>query len=317
MLDVLSLTSVLFVVMALGYAAVRFGLFTPDQMGVLGRYVVSFALPALIFRAISQRDLAELLNAGYLGAYLIGSLGVFAFGYALSRAALACDSVGSTFNAMGMSCANSGFIGYPLLLMALPQTASTALALTMVVENIVMLPLVLVMAERSRGGDATGAELARKTARRVLLNPIAIAVLAGLAVSLSGLQLPRVIAEPVNLVAASSAAVSLVVIGGTLSGLKAGVLDPRVLPVVAGKLLLHPFAVWLALLAMAATGHGVGDRDLFAAAIVIACVPAMTVYPIFARSYGAGEEAALALLVMTAVSFVTITAVLWLLGLGG
>jgi hypothetical protein len=37
----------------------------------------------------------------------------------------------SIFQSMGMSCSNSGYVGYPILLVAMPAIASTALALHM------------------------------------------------------------------------------------------------------------------------------------------------------------------------------------------
>ena len=52
-------------------------------------------------------------------------------------------------------------------------------------------------------------------------------------------------------------ALSLVVIGGTLSGLTFRILDLRWLPVVIGKLLIHPLVVALSLMAAAAAGYAV------------------------------------------------------------
>ena len=45
------------------------------------------ALPALIFRAVTARDLAEVIDPPYLAAYLGGSLLSLGLGYGLSRRA--------------------------------------------------------------------------------------------------------------------------------------------------------------------------------------------------------------------------------------
>jgi hypothetical protein len=129
MLEVISITSVVFVVIALGYVSVKTSAFSEIDMETFGKYVVNFALPALIFQAVSEHDVREILNIGYLSAYLGGSLLIFAGGYAWSRRVSGLTPLASTFQSMGMSCANSGFIGYPILLMAMPPIASTALAL--------------------------------------------------------------------------------------------------------------------------------------------------------------------------------------------
>lgn len=317
MAGILSITGVIFIVIATGYATVRFGVFSEREMATLGKFVVNLALPALIFRAVSASPPSAIANPGYLGAVLSGSLAVFALGYFWSRLLAGGSAQASTFRAMGMSCANSGFIGYPLLLMALPEVASTALALNMIVENLVLLPLVLVLAERAQGaarGEARGAALAGQILRRLARNPILIALVLGLAVSTLRIGLPPVLARPVEIFAGASAALSLAVIGGTLAALPLRGLDARALApvaaVVAGKLVLHPAAIALGLAVMAAAGFGVVDADLAAAAVIIAATPVMAVYPILAQLYGEARDASLAMFVMTLVSFFSITAVL-------
>lgn len=309
-LDILSITGVIFVLIGTGYVSVRLGVFSSAEMGTLGKFVVNLALPALIFRAVSSRPVGEIANAGYLAALLGGSLAVFVLGYLWSRGISGETPLASTFRAMGMSCANSGFVGYPVLLMALPSVASTALAMNMIVENLVMIPLVLAMAERTRGASAAGGRLAVEITGRLARNPIMIALALGILVSVSGLPMPMVIERPVDVLATASAPLSLAVIGGTLAALPLRSLDASVLPVVVGKLLLHPLAVGLGLVVMSALGLGVGDERLAAAAVVMSAMPAMGIYPILAQRFGEERSAALAMLAMTAFSFFTISATL-------
>ena len=238
---------------------------------------------------------------------------IFAGGYAWSRRVSGLTPMASTFQSTGMSCANSGFIGYPILLMAMPSVASTALALNMIVENLIMSPLVLVMAEHAKGGSGRDWALVGQIAGRLIRNPIVIALITGLAVSLLGLGVPGIIAKPIELLAASSAAISLVVIGGMLAGIPLRAVEAQVIPVVVCTLLLHPLAVWLGLLAVAAAGIPVADQRLADAAILMAAMPAMGIYPILAQRYRRQRTAALAMLMMTGLSFFSISAVLGLL----
>lgn len=313
MLDVVAATSVVFVLIALGYGSVRASVFSELEMGTFATYVLNFALPALIFRAVSERSLGEILDLGYLGAYLAASLVIFAGGYAWSRTVSGLAPLASTFQSMGMSCANSGFIGYPILLMAMPAVASTALALNMIIENLIMIPLVLVMAEHAKGGSGRGGALVGQIAVRLIRNPIVIALITGMAVSLLDLEVPGIIAKPVELLAASSAPISLLVIGGMLAGTPLRAADTPVIPVVVGKLLLHPLAVWLGLQAIATAGIPVADPSLTDAAILMAAMPAMGIYPILAQRYRQHRTAAVAMLMMTGLSFFSISVVLGLL----
>jgi hypothetical protein len=313
MIEVISITGVIFALIALGYVSVWTSVFSETEMETFGKYVVNFALPALIFRAVSGRDVGEILNIGYLSAYLAVSLLIFAGGYAWSRRVSGLTPLASTFQSRGMSCANSGFVGYPILLMAMPAVASTALALNMIVENLIMIPLVLVMAEHAKGGSGRDWALVGQIAGRLIRNPIVIALITGLAVSLLALGVPQIIAKPIDLLAASSAAISLVVIGGMLAGIPLRAADTQVIPVVVCKLLLHPLAVWLGLLAIAAAGIPLADQRLAHAGILMAAMPAMGIYPILAQRYRQQRIAALAMLMMTGLSFFSISAVLGLL----
>ncbi len=309
MLEILSITGVIFVLIGLGFGSVRLKVFSSADMTVLGRLVVQFALPALIFRAVSTRTLAEIAVPGYLGAMLLGSVAVFWGGYLWSRRISGQTAGGSTFSAMGMSCANSGFVGYPVLLMALPEIATTALAMNMIVENLVMIPMGLAMAEASRSNGIEGTRLVRQIAARLSRNPIVLALCAGVVVSVFHIPLPQIIFRPVDILANASAAVSLIVIGGTLAGLSLSSLTLSVAPVVIGKLLIHPAAVALSLILMATLGFPVPEH-LAAAAILMAAMPVMAIYPILAQRYGEDQTAALAMFLMTLLSFLTFSATL-------
>ena len=74
MQQILTLTTPLYLIIALGYLAVRFGVFEKAQMGVFGRFLLLVILPALVFRAIAQHPLAEVLNFHYFAVYALASL---------------------------------------------------------------------------------------------------------------------------------------------------------------------------------------------------------------------------------------------------
>lgn len=305
---VLSVTGPIFALIAFGFVLRRSGVFTPEDLRALGRYVVVLALPALIFRAVSGRDLAALFDGSYMGAYLAGSLATFGLFYALA-ARSGRGGAAATFEAMGATCANSGFFGYPILLLALPAVAERALALNMIVENVVIIPLALVLAEASRGGRAWG-----RTLRGVALNPLILALVAGLLVTFLGIAVPQPISQALELVARSSAAVSLVVVGGALVDVRRTAGSARAVWVAAGKLIVHPLTVGGAFAALWALGMQ-PDPVMVRAGVMMAAMPVMGVYPILAAQYGEGAPAAVVMLATTLGGFVTIAALLVILGL--
>lgn len=317
MLQVLSITVPIYVVMAVGWLATRGGLFERTDLRVFGKYVINIALPALLFNALSQRSVAEVLNPVFVAAYAGGSLLAMGAGLFWARRVAGKSMSASAIMAMGMSCPNSGFIGFPLVMQVFgSSTAGVGLALAMVVENFLLLPLALALADSDTGeAGATGTRGQRlraalaQSGRAVLRNPMIHGIALGFLFSVLGWRLPEPLAKAVNLFAMSTAAISLMVIGGTLVGIRARGMAGDVGVIAAGKLLLHPLAVLLMVVLLPPM-----DRELQTAVVMMAAVPMLSIYPIMAQKHGHDAMAAAAQLGTTILSFFTLTSLLWLLG---
>jgi malonate transporter and related proteins len=294
---------------ALGYVAVRFGWIQPSEVKALGRFTVVIGVPALLFRSISHQSLGALLNLDYLAVYALGSLstmGIVSFvatqarGRSLSLAGL---------QGLGASNSNSLFIGYPIAVQVLGPVAGGALALCMLVENILVIPLGLALADSSNVETRRGPlSIALSNLRSLSRNPMILAIFAGLAFSALGLHLPEVLDKSISMVASATSPMALFVIGGSLVGLKLDGLRSDLGIIVAGKLVLHPLCVcaWLLLFPP-------DEPMLCAAAVLFAAMPMMSIYPVLAHRYGQERLCSAALLAATVVSFVSISVVIALL----
>jgi hypothetical protein len=214
---------------------------------------------------------------------------------------------------MGITCSNSVFIGYPVLLLTVAPIAGVAMALNTIVENFVLIPLMLALAESGRVKSVSWYTLIGKSLLRLLRNPMIIGMLAGIVFSLLGWKLPRPLAQTVSMFAITTGALSLFFIGCTLAGLPMRGMVGKVMPVVVGKLILHPLAVFLALAVLPLLGMPALDHDLRMAAVLMAAVPMLSIYSILAQIYGQEDFSAAALLVTTIVSFFTLNGLLWVL----
>ncbi|MBV7537526.1 AEC family transporter [Duganella sp. sic0402] len=314
MLEILAITCPIYLVVLAGYAATRSGLFARTDMQVFGKFVFNLALPALIFNALAQRHISDILHPAYLLAYLFGSLLMLTLAFFTGRRVLGLSMIRSTFLAMGVSCSNSSFIGFPILMLMVAPVAGVALGLNVIVENLVMLPLLLAMAEHSRdGGGGAWHQVIRQSARRLVKNPLVISVTAGLAVSLSEVSLPQPVIRSVNLFAQASGGLSLFAIGGMLVGLSLSAGWQRVVPLVMGKLIGHPLAVLLVATSVPLLGVTPMEPQLRAAALLMAAMPMLSIYPILAQAYGEADRSATALLICMVASFFTLSGWMWLL----
>ena len=88
-------------------------------------------------------------------------------------------------------------------------------------------------------------------------------------------------------------------------------LGPQIAPIVIGKLLAHPLAVFLAVTVLSVLGMGEMEPALRMAVVLTAAMPMMGIYPTLAQAYGLEDSSAVAMLVTTATSFFTISGMLW------
>jgi predicted permease len=293
-----------FLVIAVGYVAVRRDYVPKAHVRSIGLFVVKVALPALLVRAFSQRAFGEIMDLRYLAAYTLASLAVFAGGLFWARRVRGRDLPASAMVALGMAASNSGFIGYPVAQHLLGAPAGIALALNMIVENGLILPLAFVLAERSGGGASAGAVL-RQSAKSLASNPLIIAIAVGFLLSLFSIRLPAPVMAAIDLLAMASAPAALFVIGGTLVGLRVSGMLGDLLQIVGGKLLLHPLAMLAALMLFPGM-----DPVLKMAALTFAAMPMLSIYPILGQKYRQEDMCAAALMAATALSALSIVLVL-------
>ncbi|MCQ4346260.1 AEC family transporter [Pseudomonas stutzeri] len=310
MLDILSITAPIFLLIGLGFLSVQRQLLDREQIRGIGSFVIRFALPALLIHSLATRPVEEILNAGYLLAYGLASLTAFAAGFALARWGRREGLAGAAMTGLGMSASNSGFIGYPVVVMVIGPLAALPMALCMLVESLLMVPLALSLAEAGRQRGGSPRQLALEIGRRLAGNPVLIGILVGLGLSLFELRLPPILLRPLEMMAQAAAPAALFVIGGTLHGIRPAGMLADAAPVALGKLLLHPLAVYLAF----ALAPGVA-AELKVAALLFASAPMFTVYPLLAQQYGQEERCAAALVVTTVLSFFSMSLLLALLPL--
>lgn len=316
MLEILAITGPIYIAIALGYTSVRFGLFGRDDTRVLAKFVLNFALPALLFHALAQRRLDEVLNVSYLLAYAVGSFTLMGLIVLYARWRQRKTRSSSSYFAMGMTCSNSGYMGYPIVVLTLGPVAAVVLALNMLVENLFKLPTLMAYAETDPAQDGERRSMAavlRLMAVRLLTNPMILGILAGTLVALLGWTLPAVVQRTVALFAQASGPVALFVIGGSLVGLQLRGMRSEMAQILAGKLLLHPLFVWLAVSLLPWVGMTELDPQMKTAAVLSAAMPMLGIYPLLAQRHGRGEVAAAALLATTVASFLTISGLLWLM----
>lgn len=312
MTDVLSITAPIFIIIGFGYLAVKSGLMPQEGMPLLGRFVLYFTLPALIFGTLSRMQVSTVINIDFLAIYATGSLAALLIGLTLNRLLFRISLAEASVRGMGMAASNSAFIGYPVLLQVFGSAPTQPFTMALMVENILILPLALILIEYSKHDAANGESMFnvwRRIISRILRSPLIIAIIAGLVCSGLELPVPDTLDRSLEMLAMASVGTALFVIGGSLVGTRISDDLGGTGLVAAGKLLLHPLLMFLLVMVWRDF-----DPQLEKAVILAAAMPMLSVFPIIGGGYGYGRQCASMLLVTTALSFITLTLILALLG---
>jgi malonate transporter and related proteins len=303
MLAVLLQTLPFFALIALGYGAGRTGFFTPVATGYLTKFVFYFALSAMLFRFSANLTLAEVLDWRLIGAYLAGTTATYLLATAVAfarRLPLEQAAVEAQVAAIG----NTGFLGIPMLTLLLGPQATGPIMMVLAVDLIVFSSLIVILITGSRDGRVSPAVLGT-VGLGLLKNPMIVSIAAGFAWSATTLPLPAPVNDFLSLLGAAATPGALFAIGASLATKSAERLRVA-LWLSWCKLAVHPAAVALFALVLI-------PLDPFAAGVIIAAAAlpvAGNVY-ILAQHYGvAPQRVSASILVSTAASIVTVTAVI-------
>ena len=305
MFQILLTTLPIYLMILVGFVAVRWHYVAATHIGALSLFALKICLPALIVFAVALPHGETGLNPAFFAAYLLGSLATLLLGYAGMRLGLHQPAADSWIFAFGMANSNSGFLGFPIASLLFGADGAVVFAMTMTIENTVIIPLATIMAGAAQHKGATLGGLMRAAGARMVRNPLLIAVAASLLWRATGLSLAAPVERAVTTLAMAASPVALFVIGGTVAHMSVGGHWRRTSGIAFGKLVVHPLLVAAALFAI----PGVPPA-LIPVGILFAAVPMLTVYPILAAPFGLEGVTSTALIVTTALSVVSVTAVL-------
>ena len=298
-----------FLVIGFGYFAVWQKWFSDSGVEALMKFTQTFAIPCLLFRAVSTLDLGQTFHFALLGSFYFGAvcgfcLGLFGARFLFKRTW--DDSV-----AIGFCClfSNSVLLGLPITERAYGTAALTANFAIIAVHAPICYGIGITIMELVRGRGSSAQELLRKVLQAIFKNALVIALGLGFFVNLLGIILPVILTDGLDLLANAALPAALFGLGGVLVRYRPEG-DLRVIfYICAISLLVHPSLVWI-------TGRyfDLSETDFRSAILTAAMAPGINAY-IFANMYGTARRvAASAVLISTALTI--LTASFWLYALG-
>ena len=183
-----SVTGPIFVILLLGVWLRRIGLITEPFIDAGSKLVFNVALPALLFISIATTDFDDAANAGLILYGLLATTVVFvALELLASRSVHPREDRGVVVQ--GAFRSNMGIVGLAYCVNAYGEAGLVAASLYLGLVTILFNILSVITLQRSlhRGGGGLG-----RMAKGIATNPLIIGIVAGLAVSWTGLPLPQI-----------------------------------------------------------------------------------------------------------------------------
>lgn len=300
MWDIFLKTLPFFMLIGLGYGAARTKFFSEEATAYLTKFVFYFALSAMLFRFSANLSLGAIFDWSFVLAYLTGTLAV----YLTATAVAMRRGIPVTEAAVEAQCAtigNVGFLGIPMLVLLLGETAIGPIMMVLAVDLIVFGSLIVILITGARDGRMSPKILVT-VAVGLIKNPMIVSISLGLLVSGFALPVPVPINEFLTLLGNAATPGALFAIGASLASKSA----ERV--AVAAwlslcKLVLHPVAVAIAALLVFNVPPAMAGVMIAAAALPVAG----NVYIIAQHYRVAPSRASAAILLSTAASIVTVS----------
>lgn len=303
MLAILLKTLPFFAVIGLGYGAGRTRFFSAEATAYLTKFVFYFALSAMLFGFAANLDLSAIFSWSFVWAYLLAS----ALVWALVGAAALMRGAGpevAVFEAHTGVIGNVGFLGIPMLALLMGKNAVGPVLMVLAVDLIVFSTVLTLVITGLRGGRV-GLGMVGGLAMGLLKNPMIVSVVLGLGWGSTGWALPVPVNEFMTMLGAAATPCALFAIGASLAGRNAERVEIAAWLSFA-KLVLHPAAVAVAALWLFPV-------EPYAAGVMIAAaaLPVAGNVFILAQHYRvAPQRVSTAILISTAVSVLTVTAVI-------
>jgi predicted permease len=302
-MEIITTLMPLFILIALGWFARRYGFLPSGFLGPANRLVFYLAVPALIFRAISKSDFTAQFQFQVLTATLVPILAVFSLAWGIGCLRWIPRPRTGPF----IQCSIHGNLGY----FALPVShyllgdegfivASILAGFVMILQN-----LSAVWALQAWGNQSGSKKVGLTAFRGIITNPVILSALGGIFFSLLPITLPGFVDRTLEMLSNFALPMALLIIGASLSF---QIQRSWIMPVLAAnalKLIILPALGFLMFRAFSL------DSSQYGPSLIILATPTATVTYVMAREMtGNGDFAASAISTSTILCVLTFT--LWL-----
>lgn len=292
-----------FLVVGAGYGAAWRGWIEDHAVEALMKFAQSYAIPCLLFLAITRIDLSAVFDPALLGSFYTGAIAGFVLGLLGARFLFGRDWEDAV--AVGFAClfSNSLLLGLPITERAYGPEALAANFAIIAVHSPACYMIGITAMEIARASGTGVLSGLGRVVKGLASNALVIGIVLGMAVNLSGATLPGMAVDALELLARAGLPTALFGLGGVLFRYRPEGDFRLIAFICALSLIVHPAVVW-------ALGSlsGLSQSQFRSAVITAAAAPGVNAY-LFASMYGRAKRVvASAVLLGTGLCVLTIWA---------
>jgi predicted permease len=301
-----------FGVILTGYLAGRLNVLGPESAAALNRFVFYFALPPALFIFTARAPVEKIFSWPFIGAFVVGALLTLLIGLIVGRFWHRHGAAKLSIAGCTAVQSNVVFMGLPLLLTAYGSDGALPTIIAALCNTLLFICGTIAVLEGIAASGSWTFRVAARVAGTVLRNPAVISPLLGIMFAMTGLPLPKVATNYLDLMAAAVGPGALFSLGLSLSDRKLMGNVGEVMWLSTLKLVVNPiltFALVTYVFAM--------DPFWSTAVIILAAMPSGANAYIIAQQYNVHVETiSSAVVVSTGISVITISLLLIWLGVG-
>ncbi|MFL9861541.1 AEC family transporter [Paraburkholderia madseniana] len=195
-----------------GFACRRRGVLGPNSASELNRFVVWLALPALLFDTMAHATWQQLYQSAFVAAFSIGCIGAFLPILAM-RMISGRHLADASVDAIAASYPNTGYIGFPLGMIAFGSASLTPTTIATILVACVLFALAIVLIEVGLQTERTPHKLGLKVLGSLARNPLIVSPIAGVLLASTHVALPQSAETFLKLLSGAASPCALVSLG--------------------------------------------------------------------------------------------------------
>lgn len=295
-----------------GFLAGRFDFLGKDAAAALNSFVFYFALPPALLVVTARAPIHQVFNWPFAAVFTGAALLTLLIAVTVGRVGFGHRFESLTVVGLTASFGNVFTMGLPLLLTAFGPEGALPAIVASLVNTFVFIAGGVAALELARAARGSKLRIPAQSLGTILRNPLVLSPLLGMAMAALGIPIPKVAGNFLDLMAAAVAPITLFCLGLSLVGRSIRGNIGEILWLVTLKNVVTPL---LALLLV--TWTSALDPLWSKALVMLSAMPIGTNAYIIAQQYNVQvETASSAIIVSTALSVITVSAVMLWLGVG-